>query len=73
MVPGARARQDAGRGDRKLNAAIDDGLKSPDIQAQLAKLGTESRIRSQQDLVKLIAEESKQWNAMVSSAEIKLD
>jgi tripartite-type tricarboxylate transporter receptor subunit TctC len=57
----------------KLNAAINGGLKSPDIQAQLAKLGTEPRIRSQQDLVKFMAEEAKQWNAMVSSAEIKID
>lgn len=57
----------------KLSAAIDSGLKSPDIQAQLAKLGTESRIRSHQELVELMAEEAKQWAAMVSSAEIKLD
>jgi tripartite-type tricarboxylate transporter receptor subunit TctC len=57
----------------KLNAAINNGLKSPEIQAQLTKLGIEPRIRSQQDLVKLMAEEAKQWNALVSSAEIKLD
>jgi tripartite-type tricarboxylate transporter receptor subunit TctC len=57
----------------KLNTAINDGLKSPGIQAQLAKLGTEPRIRTPQDLVKFMAEEAKQWNAMVSSAEIKLD
>ncbi len=42
----------------KLNAAINDGLKSPDVQLQLAKLGTEPRIRSQQDLVKFMAEEA---------------
>lgn len=57
----------------RLNAAINDGLKSPDIQAQLAKLGTEPRIRSQQDLVKLMADEAKQWAAVVSSAAIKID
>jgi tripartite-type tricarboxylate transporter receptor subunit TctC len=57
----------------KLSTAIDDGLKSPAVQAQLAKLGTEPRIRSHQDLVKLMAEEAKQWDAMVSSAKIKLD
>jgi tripartite-type tricarboxylate transporter receptor subunit TctC len=57
----------------KLNAAINDGLKSPDIKAQLAKLGTEPRIRSQQDLVKLMADEAKQWAAVVSSAAIKID
>jgi tripartite-type tricarboxylate transporter receptor subunit TctC len=57
----------------KLNAAINDGLKSPDIQAQLVKLGTEPRIRSQQALVKFMAEEAQQWAKMVSSAEIKLE
>src|SRR5580692_1731874 len=57
----------------KLNAAINDGLKSPGIQAQLVKLGTEPRIRSQQDLVKFMAEEAQQWAKMVSSAEIKLE
>jgi tripartite-type tricarboxylate transporter receptor subunit TctC len=57
----------------KLNAAINDGLKSPDIQAQLAKLGTEPRIRSPQDLVKFMAEEAQQWAKIVFSAEIKLE
>ena len=57
----------------KLNAAINYGLKSPDIQAQLGKLGTEPRIRSQQDLVKFMAEEAQQWAKMASSAEIKLE
>jgi len=57
----------------KLNAAINNGLKAPDIQAQLAKLGTEPRIMSQQDLVAFMAQEAKQWNAMVSAAAIKID
>jgi tripartite-type tricarboxylate transporter receptor subunit TctC len=57
----------------KLNAAIDDGLKSPAIQAQLVKLGTEPRICSRQDLVTLMAEEARQWAKMVASAEIKLE
>ena len=59
--------------DAQLNAAINDGLKSPDVQTQLAKLGTEPRIRSQQDLAKFMAEEAQQWAKMVSSADIKLD
>jgi tripartite-type tricarboxylate transporter receptor subunit TctC len=57
----------------KLNVAINDGLKSPDIQAQLAKLGTEPRIRSRQDLAKFMAEEAQQWAKMVSCADIKLE
>jgi tripartite-type tricarboxylate transporter receptor subunit TctC len=57
----------------KLNAAINDGLKSPDVEAQLAKLGAEPRIRSPQVLVKFIAEEARQWAKMVSSADIKVE
>jgi tripartite-type tricarboxylate transporter receptor subunit TctC len=57
----------------KLNTAINNGLKSPDVQAQLAKLGTEPRIRSRQDLVKFMAQEAEQWAKLVSAAEIKLE
>jgi tripartite-type tricarboxylate transporter receptor subunit TctC len=57
----------------KLNVAINDGLKSPAVQAQLAKLGTEPRISSRQDLVKFMVEEAQQWAKMVSSADIKLE
>ena len=56
----------------KLSTAIDDGSKSSGIQLQLGKLGTEPRIQSHQDLVKLMAREAKQWNATVSSAKVKL-
>jgi tripartite-type tricarboxylate transporter receptor subunit TctC len=57
----------------KLNAAINNGLKLPDVQAQLAKLGTEPRIRSRQDLVKFMADEAQQWAKLVSAAEIKVE
>jgi tripartite-type tricarboxylate transporter receptor subunit TctC len=57
----------------KLNAAINNGLKSSGIQAQLAKLGTEPRIRSRQDLVKFMADEAQQWATLVSAAAIKLE
>jgi tripartite-type tricarboxylate transporter receptor subunit TctC len=57
----------------KLNAAINDGLKSPDIQAQLAKLGTEPRIRSQRDLTKFMGDEARRWATMVSSAAITIE
>jgi len=57
----------------KLNTAIDEGLKSPDMLAQLTKLGTEPRIRSPQDLAKFMPEEAQQWAKMVSSADIRLE
>ena len=57
----------------KLNAAINDGLKLPDTQAQLAKLGIEPRIRSRQDLANFMTDEARQWAKMVSSAAITLE
>jgi tripartite-type tricarboxylate transporter receptor subunit TctC len=57
----------------KLNAAINDGLKSPGTQAQLAKLGIEPRIRSRQDLANFMTDEARQWAKMVSSAAITLE
>jgi hypothetical protein len=33
-----------------LNAAVNDGLRSPDMQASLAKLGLESKIQLPQEL-----------------------
>src|ERR1700733_5181457 len=57
----------------KLNAAINDGLKSSGTQAQLAKLGIEPRIRSRQDLANFMTDEARQWAKMVSSAAITLE
>ena len=57
----------------KLNAAINEGLKSPDMQASLAKIGMESTIGAPQDLAALIAAETQKWTALVKAANIKLD
>jgi len=57
----------------KLNAAINEGLKSPDMQASLAKIGMESTIGAPQVLAALIAAETQKWTALVKAANIKLD
>ena len=57
---------------RNLGQDLETNFKAV-LQAQLAKLGIEPRIRSQQDLAKFMADEAQQWAKMVSSAEIKLD
>jgi tripartite-type tricarboxylate transporter receptor subunit TctC len=57
----------------KLNAAINEELKSPDIQASLAKIGLEPTAMSPQDFAALIAAETQKWAAVVKAAGIKID
>ena len=60
-------RAGAGRhaaGDRrKLNAAINDTLRSPEMKESMAKLGFDPKIGSPQDFAKFIAEETPRWTA----------
>ena len=57
----------------KLNAAINEGLKSPEMQASLAKIGLEPTITSPQDFAAFIAAETQRWAAVVKAAGIKVD
>jgi tripartite-type tricarboxylate transporter receptor subunit TctC len=57
----------------KLNAAINEGLKSSDMQASLAKVGLEPTIVSPHDLAAFIAAETQKWAAIVKAAGIKVD
>ncbi len=58
---------------RKLNAAINQGLKSPDMNSTLARLGAEAKVGSPQDFAAFIAEETQKWGAIVKSSGVKLD
>jgi tripartite-type tricarboxylate transporter receptor subunit TctC len=58
-----RARADgnaSGRGGR-LNAAINDGLRSAEMRANFAKFGAEAKIGSPQDFATFIAAEAPIW------------
>ena len=57
----------------KLNAAINEGLKSPEMQASLAKIGSEPTIGSPQDFAALIAAETQKWATVIKAAGIKVD
>jgi tripartite-type tricarboxylate transporter receptor subunit TctC len=57
----------------KLNAAINDGLKSPEMQASLAKIGLEPAVGSPTEFAALIAAETQRWAAVVKEAGIKVD
>jgi tripartite-type tricarboxylate transporter receptor subunit TctC len=57
----------------KLNAAINEGLKSSDMQASLAKIGLEPMIVSPQDFAAIIGAETQKWVAVMKEAGIKVD
>ena len=57
----------------KVNAAINDTLRSPEMKEAMAKLGMDTKIGSPQDYAKFIAEEIPRWNAVVKSTGIKVE
>ena len=57
----------------RLNAAINEGLRSPDMGASLQRLGAEAKGGSPQDFAAFIGEETQKWGAIVRSSGVKLD
>jgi tripartite-type tricarboxylate transporter receptor subunit TctC len=57
----------------KLNTAINEGLKSPEVQASLAKLGTRPMIGTPQDFGNHIAAEARRWADIVNQSGAKLE
>ncbi|HEY2135975.1 MAG TPA: tripartite tricarboxylate transporter substrate binding protein [Xanthobacteraceae bacterium] len=52
----------------KLNATINQGLRSADLRDGLAKLGAETKIYSPEELGALLAAETRKWSAVVKSS-----
>jgi tripartite-type tricarboxylate transporter receptor subunit TctC len=57
----------------RLNAAIDDGLKSAAIRDSLAKVGSEAAPGSPQDFADFISTETTKWSAVAKLSGISLD
>ena len=57
----------------KLNAAINETLRSPEMKEAMTKLGMDARIGTPQDYAKFIAEETPRWNAIVKSTGVKTE
>ena len=57
----------------KLNADINESLKSPELRASLAKLGYQAKSMSAQEFAAFIASEMKRWPPIVSAAGLKAD
>jgi tripartite-type tricarboxylate transporter receptor subunit TctC len=57
----------------KLNAAVTEILKDPDIQAQFAKLGVQPAPMSIPETAKFIEQERVRWGDIITSANVTLD
>jgi len=55
----------------KLNAAINEVLRSPDVQATLKKLGAESKGGTPQEFAQFLASEVQRWAGIIAAAGIK--
>ena len=51
----------------KLNAAINETLRSPEMKENMAKIGMAAKIGSPQDFAKFMAEEMPRWAEIVKT------
>jgi tripartite-type tricarboxylate transporter receptor subunit TctC len=56
----------------RLNTVINEGLRSPDMIASLAKLGIEPKITTAKEFAAIIAEEVPRWKEIVRVTGIKV-
>lgn len=57
----------------KLNNAITEGLRAPEMQASIAKLGFETRGLTAREFGAKLDEEARSWEAAVNESGVKLD
>jgi tripartite-type tricarboxylate transporter receptor subunit TctC len=57
----------------KLNEAVNDILKMPDVRSRLATIHVQTRGGSANDLLAYIREETKRWGDVIRAANVKLD
>jgi tripartite-type tricarboxylate transporter receptor subunit TctC len=57
----------------RLNAAINQCLQSPELRDAFARLGLEVKIGTPGDFAAAIADDAKEWEAVVKETGIKLE
>jgi tripartite-type tricarboxylate transporter receptor subunit TctC len=57
----------------KLNAAMNEGMQAPDIQAKITALGTEAKPGSPADFAAFIAAQHRKWTEVGKAAGVKID
>ncbi len=57
----------------RLNEAINDSLRSPEMKSSMSKLGLDAKIGSPQDFTRFIAEEIPRWTEIVKAVGMKAE
>jgi tripartite-type tricarboxylate transporter receptor subunit TctC len=57
----------------KLNAAENARLRSPEIQASIARIGLQPRVLTSQEFAAVLADEVPLWKAVVDEAGVHLE
>jgi tripartite-type tricarboxylate transporter receptor subunit TctC len=57
----------------KINAAVNEGLKTPELQASIAKLGLQMRPMSAAEFAAKLAEDARNWEAAVNESGVRID
>lgn len=57
----------------KINAAANEGLKAPELRANIAKLGLEARSMTPQEFGAKLDDEARDWEAAVKELGVKID
>jgi tripartite-type tricarboxylate transporter receptor subunit TctC len=57
----------------KLNRAVNEGMKSPQVRASIAKLGMEVRSLTAHEFATALADDARNWEAAVKQSGVKMD
>jgi tripartite-type tricarboxylate transporter receptor subunit TctC len=57
----------------KINAAVTEGLSTPEMQASIAKLGMETRSLTARQFAARLAEEARDWQAAIKESGVRAD
>jgi tripartite-type tricarboxylate transporter receptor subunit TctC len=69
MAPAGTSADIVGR----VNGAINDTLRSPEMKDAMTRLGFDAKIGSPQDYARFIAEETPRWTAIAKATGVKAE
>jgi tripartite-type tricarboxylate transporter receptor subunit TctC len=58
---------------RKLNGAVNDGLRSAEVRASLDALGVEARIGTEQEFAAMLDDQARQWKTVIDDIGVKME
>jgi tripartite-type tricarboxylate transporter receptor subunit TctC len=59
--------------NNKIKGALNEGLKSPELQASIAKLGLQTKSMTPREFADKLAVEARDWEAAVTESGVKID